>query len=376
MRPVLMIPGPVDVDDAVLERLGSPITTHYGPAFVRAYNETAGYLKEVLGTEGDVFLMPGSGTIAIEAALSSLVGVGEKAIIGSNGFFGERTVLFTRSWGGTVIEIKAEWGEALRPEEFERALRQHPDAVAVAVVQFETSTGIMNPVREIARLTKAAGVPLIMDGVSSIGGVPFGMDEWGVDVAITAPQKCLGAPPGLGLIAVAPHLWPRIEARAGQPHGWYCSLNTWRWYQKNWADWHPSPMTMPVNIVLALHEALRQLVAEGLSQRVTRFQKLADHLRQGLRAMGMAPVVPESLSSAVMTAAWGPQGIPTSEIVRFVEEAHGIRIAGGLGAFKDRVFRIGHMSPKTSMEIVDRLLAALADFKLKRTGDPPTPPGA
>lgn len=362
MPPILMIPGPVDVDEAVLEKMGRPMTTHYGPEFVRLYNETANYLKKVLDTRGDAYLIPGSGTIAIEAALGSLVGVGEKAIIGSNGFFGERLVEFTRAFGGVVVEVAAPWGQPLTPDQFAQALQHHPDAALVAVVQYETSTGVLNPVREIAEICKTTEAPIFMDGVSSIGGVPFSMDEWGVDVTVTAPQKCLGAPPGLGLIAVAPSVWPRIEQRAKQPHGWYSNLNTWRWYQINWADWHPSPMTMPVNNVLALREGLSQLLEEGLERRITRFRSLASLLRSGLGELGMPLVVPESISSSVMTVAWGPPGVATSKIVRFVEVEHGIRIAGGLGAFKDKVIRIGHMSPKTSPEIVTKLLAALRDF--------------
>ncbi len=357
-----MIPGPVDVDEAVLKKMGSPVTVHYGPEFVRAYRETADYLKRVLGTGGDAYLIPGSGTIAIEAALGSLIGVGETAIIGSNGFFGERLVEFTRAFGASPIKVKAEWGQALSADDFGQALKQHPDAALVSVVQFETSTGVLNPVREIAELCNAAGVPIFMDGVSSVGGIPFSMDEWRIDVTVTAPQKCLGAPPGLGLIAVAPSLWPRIEQRAKQPHGWYSNLNTWRWYQKNWGDWHPSPMTMPVNNVLALREGLIQLLEEGLEARISRLGLLANRLRSGLKDLGLSLVVPESISSSVMTVVWGPRGVPTSQIVRFVEEEHGIRIAGGLGAFKDKVIRIGHMGPKTSPENVDRLLSALKDF--------------
>jgi alanine-glyoxylate transaminase/serine-glyoxylate transaminase/serine-pyruvate transaminase len=366
MPPILLIPGPVDVDEAVLEKMGLPLTPHYGPEWVKTYNETASYLKKILDTHGDAYLIPGSGTIAIEAAIGSLVGVGEKAIIGSNGFFGERLVQFTQAFGGKTIEVKAEWGEALSPNQFAEALQQHPDAALVAVVHFETSTGILNPVREIAKVCKSAGVPIFMDGVSSIGGIPFSMDDWGVDVTVTAPQKCLGAPPGLGLIGVAPSVWPRIEQRAKQPHGWYSNLNTWRWYQVNWADWHPSPMTMPVNIVLALREALIQLLEEGLDRRITRLNSLANHLRSGLRDLEMPIAVPESMSSSVMTVAWGPRGVPTSQIVRFLELEHGIRIGGGLGIFKDKVIRVGHMGPKTSIEIIDKLLGALKDFQRRQ----------
>ncbi len=366
-QPILMVPGPVGVDDAVLEAYGRPMTAHYGPSFVKLYNETVDYLKQVLGTRGDAFLMTGPGTIALEAAIASLVGIGEKAIVGVNGFFADRLSQFTKAYGGQVIEVSAEWGKPVSPDDFAKALEQHPDAALVQVVHFETSTGVTNPVREIAAVVKRTGVPILVDGVSSIGGIPYEMDNWNIDVTVTAPQKCLGVPPGLGLIAISPSLWPRVEKHANQPHGWYVNLNTWRWYAKNWGDWHPQPTTMPVNNVMALHEGLGQLLAEGLNNRYIRFQKLADHLRAGLKELGMPLVVPENIASAVMTVAWGkPPGVPTSQMVRFLEMEYGFKIAGGLGDFKDKVIRIGHMSPKLSIANMDQLLAALKAFIQKQ----------
>lgn len=362
VRPLLMIPGPVDIDDAVLEAYGSPMTPHYGPAFVKLYNETADYLKRVLGTKGDAFLMTGPGTIALEAAIASLVGVGEKAIIVNNGFFGDRLVQFTKAFGGNVIEVPAEWGKPVDPADFIKAVKQHPDTALAMVVHFETSTGVTNPVREIGAAMKGSGVPYMVDAVSSIGGVPYEMDPWNIDVTVTAPQKCLGVPPGLGLIALNPSLWPRIEKRASQPHGWYLNLNTWRHYAKIWADWHPQPTTMPPNNVMALHEGLRQLLEEGLGNRIARFQRLADHLRAGLKELGMGLVVPAEIASAVMTVVWGPPGVPTSQVVRFVDAEHGIKIANGLGNFRDKVIRIGHMSPRLTIADMDQLLKALGDF--------------
>lgn len=361
-KPLLMIPGPVDIEDDVLKAYGSAMTPHYGPAFVKLYNETADFLKQVLGTQGDAFLMAGPGTIALEAAIASLVGVGEKAIIVNNGFFGDRLMQFTRAFGGKVVEVAAEWGKPVNPEDVAQAVRQNLDAALAIVVHFETSTGVTNPVREIGATIKGSGVPYMVDGVSSIGGIPYEMDNWNIDVTVTAPQKCLGVPPGLGLIAVNKSLWPRIEKRANQPHGWYVNLNTWKHYEKIWGDWHPQPTTMSPNNVMALHEGLRRLLAEGLDNRIARFQKLADHLRVGLKKLGMGLVVPPEIASAVMTVAWGPQGVATSQIVRFVDTEYGIKIANGLGSFRDKVIRIGHMSPKLTIADMDRLLNALKDF--------------
>jgi len=358
--PRLMIPGPAEVSPSVLAELGKPVRAHYGTEWTAIHNETLDLLRQVMGTQNQVFLLPGSGTAANEAAIASLLRQGDKVIIGSNGMFGDRLIELAQAYATQVIEVRADPGRPLQPDEFATALRRHPDARLVASVHLETSTGVLNPVRAIAEVAHTAGVPVLIDAVSSLAGTELPVDEWGIDVCTSASQKCLSAPPGLAIVAVSPGVWPQIE-RSGA-RGWYLNLNTWRRYAIEWADWHPFPVTMPTNVVMALRQGLRELLTVGLEQRLARYRALAKRLRSGLVELGMPLVVPEELAAPVLSAAWVPEGTTSGELVAYVMKEHGIQITRGFGALRDRVCRIGHMGPQVDEALIDALLAALRDF--------------
>jgi alanine-glyoxylate transaminase/serine-glyoxylate transaminase/serine-pyruvate transaminase len=189
------------------------------------------------------------------------------------------------------------------------------------------------------------------------------MDEWNIDLCASASQKCLGAPPGLSPVAVGPRGWDCIDRQPAKGHGWYGNLRVWRQFAVDWADWHPFPITMATSNVLALRTSLQHLLAEGLDTRLTRYQALAWRLRGGLRRIGMPPFTPDELMAPVLTAACGPEGVPTSRIVEYLAEVHKIKISGGLGDLKNRIFRIGHMSPNLTGADIDEVLGALAQFQ-------------
>ncbi len=358
----LMIPGPIQPDPAVLEAMGSPVPPHYGPAFTDFYNETLSLLRQVIQTSGDIFLMPGSGSAGIDACLGSALLTGEKLLVGINGFFGQRLVAIAESSGLVTVPVNAEWGQPLHSADFAAALDAHPDARAVAVVHLETSTAIANPIAEIGALCRQRGVLFFVDAVSSLGGLPFQMDDWGIDLMASATQKCLGAPPGLAPVAVGPRAWESIDRVSSSNHGWYTNLRVWRHYAEDWADWHPFPITMATNNVMALNTSLQQLLAEGIPTRLERYRGLALRLRQGLRQIGLQPYTPDEMLAPVLTAAYGPAGVPTGKIVTYLEREAGIKISGGLGALKDQIIRIGHMSPTTTEADIDETLAALRAF--------------
>lgn len=358
--PRLMIPGPAEVSPSVLAELGGPVRAHYGTEWTAIHNETLRLLQQVMGTENQVFLLPGSGSAANEAAIASLLRQGDKVVIGTNGMFGDRLIELAQAYGVQIIEVRADPGTPLLPDQFAAALQRHPDSALVAVVHLETSTGVLNPVRAIAQAAHSVGIPIMLDAVSSLAGTELPLDEWGIDVCTSASQKCLSAPPGLAIVAVSPNLWPQIERPGAR--GWYLNLNTWRRYAIEWADWHPFPVTMPTNVVMALREGLRQLVAVGLEQRLARYRALAKRLRTGLVELGMPLVVPDELSAPVLSAAWVPEGTTSAEIVAYVLREHGIQITRGFGALRDRVCRIGHMGPQVDEAVIDTLLAALRDF--------------
>lgn len=364
MRPLkLMIPGPVRPEDEALEAMGGPVQPHYGPEWTQTFNETLGLLRQVYQTRGDTFILVGSGSSALDACLGSSLSTGEQVIIGVNGWFGERLVAIAQAYGLNVIPVVAPWGQALDPRDFGKAFADHPQARLAAVVHLETSTTIVNPIEAIAAIASKHGRVLMVDAVSSLGGIPIRMDDWGIGLCTSASQKCLGAPPGLATVAVSPSAWELIDRAENKGHGWYLNLRVWRQYATEWAAWHPFPITMATNNVLALRAGLRSLLAEGLSQRAGRYKRLALRLRQGLRQIGMPPFTPDELMAPVITAAYGPPGVPTGEIVSYMSQVHHTKIAGGLGEnLHDKIIRIGHMSPTLNEADIDEVVRQLAEF--------------
>jgi alanine-glyoxylate transaminase/serine-glyoxylate transaminase/serine-pyruvate transaminase len=358
-----MIPGPVPVSEEVLKVMGAPVRAHYGATWTAIYNETVELLKNVFRTQGDVHILVGTGTAGLDAAIGSMTLPGEKIIIGNNGFFGDRLSQIAMSYSLEPIEVKSPLGQLLDPEWIAQAMDQHPDAGAVAVVHMETSTTIVNPVQGICNEANKRNIPVVVDAVSSLGGIPFDMDAWNIDICVSASQKCLGAPPGLAPVAVSNRAWEIMKAKPNRGHGMYLNLETWRHYSEDWADWHPFPVTMATNNVLALRAGVRELLEEGLEAMMERYRYLALRLREGVRQLGLEPYTSDEHLCPVATAVYGPEGVSTGEIVSFLLEKHQIKIAGGLGeGLKDRVFRVGHMGPSTNEQDIDDVLEALADF--------------
>jgi len=358
----LMIPGPIQPDSKVLQAMGAPVRAHYGKEWRDYYNETREYLKKVFLTKGDIHIIVGSGSSAIDACLGSAFEPGDKVIIPINGFFGERLKEISESYGIEVLPVYKPYGEEITIEDVKDVLNSHSDINGIAVVHLETSTTIVNPIEQLGELAKEENLVFFVDAVSSLGGLNLKMDDWGIDLCATASQKCLGAPPGLAPVAISDNGWKSIERNKNGKHGWYLNLNTWKRYAENWGDWHPFPITMATNNVAALHTSLESLLAEGIENRLSRYRVLALRLRNGLRRIGMQPLTPDEIMAPVLTAAYGPNGIPTSKIVEYLGEKHGIIIAGGLGKLKNKVFRIGHMSPIISAVDIDQVLFALDDF--------------
>ncbi len=359
----LMIPGPVEVHPEVLKAMGSQIQPHYGAAWVEKYSRVRTRLKDLFGITGEVFIMTGSGTAAIDACLGSSLSTGEKVIIGNNGFFGDRLVSIAQGNGLDVVQVKAEWGKRLLPADFEKAIQKYPDAKMIALVHCETSTAVLNPIEEIGPIARKHGMLCFVDAVSAFGGVQYSLDEWQIDLCATASQKCLGAPPGLAPVALNERAWEMIDRKPSKAHGWYTDLRVWRQYSIDWGDWHPTPITMATSIVSALDVSLAQLISEGIPARMKRFRQFALQLREGLREIHMPPFTPDEEMSPVLTAAYPPQGVSSPKIVEYLLNEHGIQISAGLGALHDSIFRIGHMSPVLTSADIDQLIQALREFR-------------
>lgn len=358
----LMIPGPIELEADVLEQMGAPNHVHYGDDWLAVHTETIALLKQAFRTDGRVFMMPGSGSLALDASVHSTFAPGDRVILGINGHFGHRLYEVLTANGVSVTVVESDPQHPLDPDAFARALDTHLDAAAVAFVHLETSTAVLNPARRIAALARERGVLCMADAVSSLAGADMRMDEWGVDLCITGSQKGLGGAAGLGIVAVSPRAWERISGQAGACRSWYLDLRRWEWYAENWADWHPFPVTMPTAVILGLRAALQSLFQDGLEARFARYDRLAKQLRDGLAALGMELFVPAAFMSPVLTAAYCPPGVVSSDLVRYLETQHCIKITGGFGPFKDRVVRIGHMGGAINEADIDDLLAALRQF--------------
>jgi alanine-glyoxylate transaminase/serine-glyoxylate transaminase/serine-pyruvate transaminase len=260
------------------------------------------------------------------------------------------------------VPVEVDPSQPLDPAAFERALASDAQIVGIAAVHLETSTSILNPVREIAAVAHKHNLLCLIDAVASLAGTDLRMDEWGIDVCTSASQKGLGGVPGLAIVAVGPRGWERIVNQAERPRSWYLDLRRWQWYAENWGDWHPFPVTMPTSVVLALRAALQSLLKEGLEARFKHYNVLAARLRNGLKSMGFTLFADESLMAPVLTAVNCPPGSTSEQIGRYLETEHNIKITTGFGPYKNTVIRIGHMGGAINEADIDGLLAGLAEW--------------
>lgn len=358
----LFTPGPGDVDEEVLEAMAQPVLRHYGPEWMEIYNETLQLLRQFFNTKNDLFIVPGPASACLDMAIGSLVGSGQKVVIGSNGFFGDRLLDIAHGYAAEVVPFTAPPGQALDPEILRRLLDQHPEAQVVALVHHETGTTVLNPLRELASVVQEAGRVLVVDTVSSMGGMEINVDGWGVDVCVTAANKCLEALPGIGFISVSPRAWEVVERQPGAGHGWYLNLNVWRKYAREWGSWHPSPVTLPVNTILAARASMRRIVAAGLPRHFARYRHASQIVRNGLEAVGFEMFVPVAQAAPIVTAVKRRPEFEVSELSKWLAEQRGMAIGGGLGELSGKIFRIGHLGKAAEREYLFDFLLAVEEF--------------
>jgi alanine-glyoxylate transaminase/serine-glyoxylate transaminase/serine-pyruvate transaminase len=363
---LLLIPGPVSIDDEVLEVLGRPVAAHYGDAWTELYRRTAGNLGRVLKTENEVHLVFGPGMSAVEMALTSVLGPGDKLLIPSNGFFGDRMAEVARTNRLEVVGCPAGPREPVSVERVREAFDAHPDLRAVGIVHHETSIGVLNPVREVAAIARERGALTIVDAVSSAGGVELDVDGWGIDVCLTVSNKCLAGPVGVAPLTAGPRALAALDDGRSKAAGWYLNLATWRHFTDLWRDWHPHPTTVPTNVIRALDVAVRRLLEVGLEEQIRRHRAARDAVRSGLRELGFEMMVPDEDASPVTTAVLGLPGMDVDDYMRWLAEERGMRIGGGFGQFAGRAFRVGHMGRALCPEVVERYLAATAEYVGRR----------
>jgi alanine-glyoxylate transaminase / serine-glyoxylate transaminase / serine-pyruvate transaminase len=354
---VLLGPGPSLVPPRVLRAMAQPLVGHLDPEFLKVMTETQELLRHVFQTRNPLTIpISGTGSAGMEAALCNFIEPGDRVLVGVNGYFGERLVDMAGRYGAQVDRLDRPWGEVFHPDEVEEALRGKGYKLA-AFVHAETSTGSLQPhVAEIAASAHRHGALLVLDTVTSLGGVPLEIDEWDVDVAYSGSQKCLSCPPGLAPITVGARALGVLRSRKTKVSNWYLDMTM---VEKYWGNERSYHHTAPISMNYALREALRVVVEEGLEARFARHRANANLLWAGLEALGLPPFVPLAHRNVTLTTCRVAATIDEPAFRRRLLDEYNIEIAGGFGPLKGKVFRIGLMGFSSRKENVALLLAAL-----------------
>ena len=344
---VLLGPGPSDVDPRVLVALARPTIGHLDPAFIAVMEQVRHMLQAVFGTANALTIpMSGTGSAGMEAAMINLVEPGDRVLVGVHGVFGGRLCDVARRAGGEVVRVDAPWGTALDPDAL-RAAAAGRSFKVLALVHAETSTGVLQGLGGLRELADDLGALLLIDAVTSLGGVPVDLDAYGVDAAYSGTQKCLSCPPGLAPLSYSPRAVEALRARRDAPVSWYLDLalvaRYWLGTEESGGAARAYHHTAPINMVYALHEALRIALLEGLEARYARHRRVSSAFWAGLEAMGLLlPVAPtDRLPQLTLVAV--PDGVDEARVRAQLLADHGLEIGGGLGAFAGTAWRIGLM---------------------------------
>ena len=355
-RRILMGPGPSDTHPRVLSMLGAPTVGHLDPFFLSVMNEVQSMLRQVFQTKNEMTLaVSGTGSAGMETCVVNLIEPGDKMIVCVNGVFGGRMVDVAERAGAVVIKLERPFGEVFSSAEIEAAVKQHSPKV-LGIVHAETSTGALQPLEEISKIVHAAGGLLLVDCVTSLGGVPVKIDEWQVDAAYSGTQKCLSCPPGLSPVTFSARAVEVIEQRKTKARSWYLDMAMVRNY---WGQSRAYHHTAPINMNYGIHEALRLLLEEGLEARFARHQRNHLALKAGLKAMGIQYAVAEGSQLPMLNAVLIPAGADDAAVRAQLLNEFGIEIGGGLGPMKGKTWRIGLMGETSQARNVLVFLAAL-----------------
>jgi len=362
---LLLGPGPSMVHPRVLRAMSTPLLGHLDPEFLAIMDELQAMERAVFQT-GNRFTiaLAGTGSAGMEASLVNVVEPGDTVVVGVNGVFGGRLADISGRCGGRVVRLETPWGEVLPLERIEKALKKEK-VKAVAVVHAETSTGAQQPLEGLGDLCHEHGALLIVDAVTSLGGVPVEVDRHGIDICYSGTQKCLSCPPGLAPITLSPRALEVASARTGKVQSWYLDLSMIADY---WTEgkrvYHH---TAPISMVYALREALRLVLEEGLAARFERHRRHSAALMAGLLELGCTPKAAEGHRLPSLNCVVTPKGVEEAPVRRALLMESNIEIGGGLGPLSGTVWRIGLMGESARQENVLAVLGAL-EQALARAG--------
>jgi alanine-glyoxylate transaminase / serine-glyoxylate transaminase / serine-pyruvate transaminase len=354
---ILLGSGPSNAAPEALDALSRPLVGLFDPAFLEILDDVAAKLRTVFATSNRMtFAISGTGSAGMEAALVNVIEPGDTAVVCVNGVFGGRMADVAARAGAAVVRVESPWGEAIDAADVRRALDEHPKAKLLSIVHAETSTGVAQPVDEIAALVRDHGALLVMDTVTSLAGMPVSVDEWGVDVAYSGTQKCLSVPPGLSPITYSERSLEVVRRRRTPVQSWYLDVTLLEGY---WGTDRVYHHTAPISMLTALQAGLGVILDEGLAPRWRRHTENGERLARELDARGFAYVAPEGMRLPMLHCVRLPAGVDEAALRKRLLVEHSIEISAGLGPFKGECVRIGLMGHSSSVANIERLLAAL-----------------
>jgi alanine-glyoxylate transaminase/serine-glyoxylate transaminase/serine-pyruvate transaminase len=361
---ILLGPGPSMVAPRVLNAMSSPTIGHLDPEFLTVMKEVQEMLRFVFQTENELTVpISGTGSAGMEAALSNFIEPGDNVLVAVLGYFGERLFEMAGRYGAQIDRIERPWGEVFDADEIKTALSQKKYKL-LALVHAETSTGVLqHSIAEIAEAAHQQGALVVMDTVTSLGGLPVEIDKWGVDVAFSATQKSMSGPPGLAPVTISPRAREVLRNRSTPVGNWYFDLSL---LEKYWGDERTYHHTAPINMNYALRESLRLVVEEGLEERFARHRANAEMLWSGLEDLDLSLMVPEKHRLTTLTTPVVPPGVDALVVRQQLLNNYNVEIAGGFGPLAGKIWRIGLMGYSSRPENVLLLLAALREIFANR----------
>jgi len=354
-KEMLLVPGPTPVVDEIYEALSSETMGHTDPRFAKIFKNSLELTKKLYNTDGDVFVIAGSGTLAMEMAIINTVAPGEKLLVVSHGYFGDRFIPLAKVFGIQVETLQAEWGQQISKELVEEKLAEG-GFKAVTVTHVDTSTGVMANVEDLVPVVKKAGALFILDGVCASAAMEedmqktYGHPDYKIDVVLTGSQKAIGVPPGLGIVAFGPKA---LAAREAMPSvmGYYTDIKNWLPVMNEPVKYFATP---PVNMIVAFNKGMELVMAEGLETRYRRHLALGRAVRAALKVYGMKPLAAEEVAAPTLSCIIYPEGLNDAEF-RSKLASKGVIVAGALASLAGKAFRIGHMGNATEEMFVKAL---------------------
>ncbi len=355
---LLLGPGPSNAHPAILEALQTPPVGHLDPAFLALMDEIQAGLRYAWQTQNrHTIAVSGTGSAAMEAAIANAVEPGDVVLVGVAGYFGHRLVEMAGRYGGDVRAISKPWGQVFSLEELRQAMTDYRPQV-LALVHAETSTGARQPLEGVGDLCREFDCLLLVDTVTSLGGVPIFLDAWGIDLAYSCSQKGLFCPPGASPFTMSPRAWEKLQLRRTKVANWYLDMGL---LSKYWGSERVYHHTASINLYYALREALRLIVEEGLANCWQRHQQNVEYLWARLEELGLSLHVDREFRLPTLTTVCIPEGADGKAIARQLLLEHGIEVGNGLGELAGKVWRVGLMGYNSRPENVDRLIAALQE---------------